>query len=206
MSCSEQGGRHSGRNKPGRPAGVLDPGAGLPGLWRSIFILRSGREGVSVSWRAAQRQPAGGDIHRRADAAPLALPYPNSFLASSMPGAGRAIRAGGDPGQRDQVAPAERRPDAGELLAHRAVILLGVQRPVLADGVAQQQVEHRPRRRGPAGRSDGPRRRPGAGPWPGSLPRPACSSSPASFSGPSPGRLAGGYGSFICRPLCPAVW
>ena len=46
----------------------------------------------------------------------------------------------------DQLSPAEGSPRHRELLGHGAVVLLGVQRPVLADAVAQQQVENRPLR------------------------------------------------------------
>src|SRR5207247_1869275 len=49
-----------------------------------------------------------------------------------------AVLAGGDARERHELAPAERRPSAGELLHHRAVILLGVQGAVLADCKAQQ--------------------------------------------------------------------
>ena len=44
------------------------------------------------------------------------------------------------------MPPAEGRAGGGELLGDGAVVLLGVQGAVLADGVAEQQVEHRPGR------------------------------------------------------------
>ena len=52
--------------------------------------------------------------------------------------------ARGHAGQRRQVSPAEGRPRGREFLGHRSIVLLGVQRAVLADREIQQQVEHRP--------------------------------------------------------------
>ena len=49
--------------------------------------------------------------------------------------------AGGDAGQRHQLPPAEGGARGGELFCHRAVVLLGVQGPILAAGVAQHEVE-----------------------------------------------------------------
>ena len=57
-----------------------------------------------------------------------------------------AVFAGGDAGQGGQLSPAEGRAGRGELLGHGAVVLLGVQGAVLADGVAEQQVEDGPGR------------------------------------------------------------
>ena len=56
---------------------------------------------------------------------------------------GVAVLAGRDAGQCGELAPAEGRPSRGELLGHGAVVLLGMQGAVLADGVAKQQVEDR---------------------------------------------------------------
>src|SRR5262249_51927142 len=56
-----------------------------------------------------------------------------------------AVFAGGHPRQGRQFAPTEGRTQEGELLAHRLVILLGVQGALLANGVAKQQIEDGPR-------------------------------------------------------------
>ena len=60
--------------------------------------------------------------------------------------AGRvAVFTRGDARQRRQLPPAERRPHEGELFTDGLEILLSVQSTFLADSVAQQQVEDRPR-------------------------------------------------------------
>src|SRR5215831_15867475 len=56
-------------------------------------------------------------------------------------GGGLAELAGGDAGQRQKLPPAEGRTGGGELFGHRAIILLGVQGPVFADGVLQHEIE-----------------------------------------------------------------
>src|SRR2546425_299879 len=52
--------------------------------------------------------------------------------------------AGGDAGQADHMPPAESSSRAGVLLAHRTIEFLRVQGAVLADGIFQEQIEHRP--------------------------------------------------------------
>src|SRR3972149_10755190 len=56
-----------------------------------------------------------------------------------------AALAGRDAGQRHQLPPAKRRPRGGELLADGAVVFFGVQRTVLARGIAEQQIKDPPR-------------------------------------------------------------
>src|SRR5262249_8712111 len=83
----------------------------------------------------------------------LSAPFPLQPSLSNLqqlarlpvPPGREAVRAGDDAGQRDEVAPPERRPRAVEVLRHRAVVLLRVQGAVLADAVLQQQVERRAR-------------------------------------------------------------
>src|SRR5262249_25416809 len=65
---------------------------------------------------------------------------PLSLVASRVP-----VLARGDARQGGQLSPAERGTRLGEFLADRAIVLLGVQPAVLADRVAQEQVEHRSR-------------------------------------------------------------
>ena len=48
--------------------------------------------------------------------------------------------------KRHKLPPAKLWPRSCEFLGRRAVVLLGVQCPVLAHGVAQQQILHRSRR------------------------------------------------------------
>ena len=52
-----------------------------------------------------------------------------------------AVLAGGYPCQRHKLTPSKRRPSGGELFGDGAVILLGVERAVFTDGIAQKQVE-----------------------------------------------------------------
>src|SRR5207302_6609285 len=52
---------------------------------------------------------------------------------------------GRDSSQSDQLSPPKARPGSGEFHRHRSVVFLSVESPVLANGVAKQQVEHRPR-------------------------------------------------------------
>ena len=54
---------------------------------------------------------------------------------------GESVLAGRDAGEGGELSPAERRAGRGELFGHGTVILLGVQCPILADGVAEQKVE-----------------------------------------------------------------
>src|SRR5262249_54765326 len=83
----------------------------------------------------------------------LSVPFPRQLsrshlqqLARLLVARGReAVLAGDDAGQRDEVAPLERRPRAVEVLRHRAVVLLRVQGAVLADAVLQQHGERRAR-------------------------------------------------------------
>src|SRR5262249_32081005 len=56
---------------------------------------------------------------------------------------GTAALAGRHAGQGDELPPAEGRTRPAEFLADGVVILFGVQRAILADGVFQQQREHR---------------------------------------------------------------
>ena len=51
------------------------------------------------------------------------------------------VFARGHPGQCYQMAPAKRRPGRGELLADSAVVLLGVESPVLTDRVLEKQIK-----------------------------------------------------------------
>src|SRR3972149_10387591 len=97
-----------------------------------------------------------------------------------------AALAGRHAGQRHQLPPAKRRPRGGELLGDGAVVFFGVQRTVLARGIAEQQIKDPPRWMAelavpldggagaglvvlanraprPAGARAGPR---GPGPWP----------------------------------------
>ena len=96
------------------------------------------------------------DVWHSRDAEPLAR--------LGDPGRWPAVLAGGDPGQRDQLSPAEGRPRRGELLGDRAIVLLGVQGAVLADGDSPGAG----RRRRAAGWSSSPSRcADGAGAAPG---------------------------------------
>ena len=71
-------------------------------------------------------------------------PIPSRSLASPTPGAGRpyslAVTRASATSCRQRNAG---RVD-GKLLADGAIVLLGVERPVFADGVAQESVEHGP--------------------------------------------------------------
>ena len=58
-------------------------------------------------------------------------------------GRGMSIFTGRDAGQRRQLPPAEGRAGRGEFLGHRPVVFLGVEGPVLADRVPEQQIEDR---------------------------------------------------------------
>src|SRR5262245_42050407 len=71
------------------------------------------------------------------------LEQPPSFGVARR---GMAVLTGGDAGQSDEVTPAEGRPRGGEFLDHRTVILLRVQRAILADAIAEQQIEDAPLR------------------------------------------------------------
>src|SRR6185437_11659139 len=72
--------------------------------------------------------------------------HPEQLSGLRVPWRRATVFAGGDSGQCDQIPPAERGSGGGEFLAVGSIELLGVQRPVLADGELQQQIEHRARR------------------------------------------------------------
>ncbi len=57
-----------------------------------------------------------------------------------------AVGAGGDAGQGHELPPAEGGAAGGEFFSHRAIVFLGVKGAVLADGVAQEQIEDGARR------------------------------------------------------------
>src|SRR5262249_39702294 len=89
--------------------------------------FRSGESPEHMSWNAGSSLSAFR----------LSLPHLQQ-LARLLGARGReAVLAGDDAGQRDEVAPLERRPCALEVLRHRAVVLLRVQSAVLADAVLQ---------------------------------------------------------------------
>src|SRR5437868_4329411 len=73
----------------------------------------------------------------------MLMSHPEQAAGVVMPWCRESVGTSGDPGERHDLAPPERRPGGCELLGHRAIILLGVQRPVAADGVAEQHVEDR---------------------------------------------------------------
>src|SRR6266571_7448830 len=75
----------------------------------------------------------------------LSVLYLEHFTRLGHAGGGAAILAGRDAGQGHQCTPAEGGPGGGEFFGDGAVILFGVQRAVLAHGVAQEQIEHRTR-------------------------------------------------------------
>ena len=72
----------------------------------------------------------------------LCLEQPASLFVSR---GGITVFAGGHACQRRKMPPAERGTAGRELLGDRAVVLLGVQGAVLADGKVQQQVKDRAR-------------------------------------------------------------
>src|SRR5262249_10090171 len=71
---------------------------------------------------------------------------PQEHAGFFMARRGMAVGAGGDAGQGHELPPAEGRPAGREFLAHGAVILLGMQGTVLADGVTPKEIEHGPGR------------------------------------------------------------
>src|SRR5262249_18766581 len=70
---------------------------------------------------------------------------PLSLLALTLVVGSVPVLARGDARQGGQLSPAKRGARLRELLRDCPVVLLGVQPPVLADRVAQEEVEHRPR-------------------------------------------------------------
>src|SRR5262245_1949187 len=70
---------------------------------------------------------------------------PPSLLAITLVVGSVPVPARCDARQRGQLSPAERGARLCELLRDCPVVLLGVQPPVLADRVAQEEVEHGPR-------------------------------------------------------------
>src|SRR5438094_7665268 len=57
-----------------------------------------------------------------------------------------AIFAGGHAGKRDQLTPAESRTRSSKFFARGAIIFLGMERAVFADGIAEQKIKDRTRR------------------------------------------------------------
>src|SRR6266702_7229008 len=71
--------------------------------------------------------------------------YLQHFPRLGHAGGGAAIFAGRDSGQGHQRTTAESGAGGGEFFGDGAVIFFGVQRAILAHGVAQEQIEHRTR-------------------------------------------------------------
>src|SRR5262249_4688779 len=97
------------------------------------------RARAAVLW--SDRGPLAHDRQRTA-IEPLA--HAEQFASLGVAAGRVAVFTGCDPRQGSQLPPAERRPQEGELFAHRLIVLLCMQGTFLAHGVAQQQVEYRP--------------------------------------------------------------